>query len=94
MIAKAIATDGFAFVEAVSQCPTYYGRRNKMRNALAMLDWQKEHAVTVRAAARLSPEEMADKFIIGEIGTRVRPEYTKRYEAIIEAATKETDDNV
>ncbi|HXL03686.1 MAG TPA: thiamine pyrophosphate-dependent enzyme [Bacillota bacterium] len=94
LIAKAIATDGFAFVEAVSQCPTYFGRRNKMKNALAMLDWQKEHAVTKKAASRLSPEELADKFVIGELGTRTRPEYTKRYESIIAAAAKETDENV
>ena len=65
-----------------------------MRNALVMLDWQKEHAVTKKAASRLSPDELEDKFIIGELGTRARPEYTKRYESIIEAATKETDDDV
>lgn len=94
LIAKAIAVNGFSFVEAISQCPTYYGRRNKMRDALVMLDWQKEHAVTKRAASRLSPEELKDKFIIGELGTRTRPEYTERYESIIKAATKETDDNV
>jgi hypothetical protein len=32
-----------------------------------MLQWQKEHAVRVEQASRMSREELADKFIIGEL---------------------------
>lgn len=89
LIAKAIATDGFSFVEAITQCPTYYGRRNNMKSAVEMLKWQKEHAVPVAAAAKLSPDELACKFKIGELGARARPEYTQRYAALIRAAQDE-----
>lgn len=88
LVASAIATDGFSFVEAVTQCPTYFGRRNKMRSAVDMLKWQKEHAVPVAAAARMSPEELAGRFRIGELGVRARPEYTRRHAAIVETAQK------
>ncbi|MDI7246221.1 MAG: thiamine pyrophosphate-dependent enzyme [Bacillota bacterium] len=88
LIAKAIATDGFSFVEAITQCPTYYGRRNKMRSAVEMLKWQKEHGVTVAGAAKMPAEDLAGKFRIGELGARTRPEYTRRYAAIIDAAQR------
>lgn len=94
LVAKAISTDGFSFVEAITQCPTYFGRRNKMRSAVDMLKWQKEHAVPAAAAARMSPEELADKFRIGELGSRSRPEYTRRYAAMVEAAQeREAEDD-
>ncbi|MGI6357466.1 MAG: 2-oxoacid:ferredoxin oxidoreductase subunit beta [Bacillota bacterium] len=83
LIAKGIENKGFSLVEAISQCPTYYGRKNKLGTPIDMLNWQKEHAVTKAAAAKLSPEQMSDKFIIGEIYHGQAPEYTAEYEKLI-----------
>lgn len=67
LITNALAHKGFSFIEVVSQCPIGFGRRNKMGSPYNMLLWQKEHAVTVQASAKLSAAELKDKFIIGEL---------------------------
>jgi 2-oxoglutarate ferredoxin oxidoreductase subunit beta len=64
---NALSHQGFSLVEVISQCPQQYGRWNNSGTAHAMLDWQKEHAVRLEKAAEMSPQELADKFIIGEI---------------------------
>lgn len=84
LIANAIAKKGFSFVEAVSQCPTYYGRRNHMGSAVDMLRWQKEHAVPVKAAANMTPEELEDKIVIGELqNLSGQPEYVSEYYRLV-----------
>lgn len=88
LVAKAIQKKGFSFVEAISQCPTYYGRRNKIGDAVAMLNWQKEAAVPVKAAAKMTPEELRGKIIVGELCNVEAPEYTAEYQKVIERAQK------
>ncbi len=81
--------DGFAFVEAVSQCPTYYGRRNRMSSGIDMLRWQKEHAVSLSRVDEATPEERAGKFTVGVFRDVKEPEYTEEYERIIELAKQQ-----
>ena len=69
-------------VEAVVQCPTYFGRFNAMRNPLDMLLWQKDHAVNIKAAAKMQPEALEGKFLIGLLAQKDKPEYTATYEAL------------
>ncbi|HBK85713.1 MAG TPA: 2-oxoacid:ferredoxin oxidoreductase subunit beta [Firmicutes bacterium] len=83
LIVKAINNKGFSVVEAVGQCPTYYGRRNKLGSPVDMLNWQKEHAVNVAAAAHLTPEQLADKLIIGELHNSSAPEFTEKYDQLV-----------
>lgn len=83
LVTKAIENKGFSVVEAISQCPTYYGRKNKLGTPVDMLTWQKDSAVTKTAAAKLTPEQMADKFVIGELYHSSAPEYTAEYDRII-----------
>ena len=86
LIEKAILNKGFSLVEAITQCPVYYGRMNKLGSAVDMMKWQKEHAVSKKDAAAFSAEEMADKFVIGELYNRPAPEYCEEYEKIIDKA--------
>ena len=53
-----------------------------------MMKWQRDHAVTAAQAAKMSPEEMKDKFVIGLLYQSEAPEYTKQYDLIIEQAQK------
>jgi len=76
LVTKAIQNPGFSVVEAISQCPTYYGRKNKQGTAVDMLNAQKENAVTAAAAAKMTPEQLEGKFIIGELYKGEAPEYT------------------
>lgn len=82
LVARALSHKGFSFVEAVSQCPVYYGRRNRLGTPVDMLNLQKEQAVTVEAAAKMSPEELAGRIVIGELYNRPEPEYTEEYATI------------
>jgi 2-oxoglutarate ferredoxin oxidoreductase subunit beta len=47
LLEKAITHKGFALVEILSQCPTYYGRRNNLGSAVDMLNHFRKHTVTV-----------------------------------------------
>lgn len=88
LIEKGIKNKGFSLIEAVSQCPTYYGRKNKLGGALEMLKWQKENSVPVQAASKLPPEQVQGKLIIGELHRQEAPEYIDEYEKIIAAARR------
>jgi 2-oxoglutarate ferredoxin oxidoreductase subunit beta len=90
LIVAGARNKGFSVIEAITACPVGYGRRNKMGNGLQMLLWQKEHAVTVKQAEKMSPEELRDKIVIGELYKGEAPEYTAMYQQIIERAQKIT----
>lgn len=84
LIEKGIRNKGFSLIEVIVQCPTAFGRRNRYRNTLDMLHWQKEHAVPVQVAAKMSPEEMNGKFTTGVLVDKSRPEFTDLYEQLID----------
>lgn len=86
LIAKGLQNDGFSFIEAVVQCPTYFGRKNKLGDAFRMMKLMQERSVPVSKAAAMTPEELAGKIVIGELWHRPRPEYTKAYDAVIAKA--------
>lgn len=88
LIAQAISHEGFSLVEAVTACPIGFGRQNKRGGGADMMKWQRDHAVTAAQAAKMSPEEMKDKFVIGLLYQSEAPEYTKQYDLIIEQAQK------
>ncbi|ATW24416.1 thiamine pyrophosphate-dependent enzyme [Candidatus Formimonas warabiya] len=83
LIVTGAKNKGFSVIEAVSQCPVSYGRRNKMKNALEMVNWFKEHAVNVKAAEKMKAEDLDGKFLIGELHHSEAPEYTEEYDKLI-----------
>ncbi len=63
---KAIRHKGFAMVEIITQCPTYFGRRAVgSGDPVAGVEWIKENSVTARQAANLPEEERVGKFVLG-----------------------------
>lgn len=81
LIAKAIAHPGFAVVEIMSQCPTYFGRKNKLGGAVDMLKRLKKQS------ARLDGKHSdGDKILRGVFVENHRPEYCDQYDDIIERA--------
>ncbi|MFO8060156.1 MAG: 2-oxoacid:ferredoxin oxidoreductase subunit beta [Bacillota bacterium] len=87
-ITAGLQKKGFAFIEAVTQCPVVYGRRNRMGSAVDMLKWQRDNAVPVRRARGMDPQELAGKIVIGEFTDAEAPEYTESYKKIVERAQK------
>lgn len=83
LVAQAIRKKGFAFVDVISQCPTYYGRFNKFKSPVEMLYWQRDNTVNVKAAPKMKPEELEGKLITGVLADRDYPEFTELYDKLI-----------
>ena len=86
LIKKSIEHDGFSFVEAVTQCPTYFGRKNKMGQAVDMIKDIKKASVSIQQAEKMTDEELVGKIITGEFYVGNAQEYTKRYDEVIKRA--------
>lgn len=84
IIKQALTHDGFSFVDAVSVCPTYFGRKNKLRTSVDMMDWLKSRAVSTGEWEKLSAEERLNKFPIGVLKNEAKPELSKVYLAMVE----------
>jgi len=82
-IAKGIQNKGFSVIDAITQCPISFGRKNKMGGPAQMMQWQKDHAVFIQAAAKMKPEDLAGKFVICELHKSAAPEYTAEYDKMI-----------
>ncbi len=65
-IEKAIATEGFSFLDVVSPCPTQFGRKNKISSGYDMLMDLKARSVLYQKAKTLPREELEGKVVIGE----------------------------
>ena len=89
LICDAMDNDGFSLVEALSTCPIDFGRRNKIRGNYELMEWVKNRCVNVKAAGKMSAEELNGKLLIGKLYAESAAEYTKCYDKIIAIAQKE-----
>ena len=85
IIRKAILHKGFSVVEILSQCPTYFGRKNKAGNAVDMLESYKTNTTSIGSKAKKENPELIERgiFVQKEI-----PEYCNEYNKIIKKAMK------
>lgn len=88
-IENGIKNKGFSFIEALTTCPTYYGRKNKKGDGVDMEVFLKENAVNLNTWNKMTDEQKEGKFVIGELYNRPRAEYTQRYDEIIKSLAKE-----
>jgi 2-oxoglutarate ferredoxin oxidoreductase subunit beta len=88
LIVKGMDNSGFSVIEVISQCPIYFGRKNKMGSGCKMLEWQRDNAVPVKAAGKMTAEQLAGKFLIGELFSAPAPEYNAEYQKIIDRASQ------
>jgi 2-oxoglutarate ferredoxin oxidoreductase subunit beta len=86
-IKKGIQNKGFSFIEILAQCPTQYGRRNKLGDAVQMMEWLKANSVLKEKAEKMSPEELQGKFILGELYSAARPEFSEYMRAVAARAS-------
>jgi len=82
LMETAFLKKGFSVVEVIAHCHTQYGRQNRLGSAVEMMEWQRDHAVTVEKAARMKPEEMQDKILIGVLVDKELPVYQDQYDKI------------
>ena len=93
LIQDGIRNKGFSIIDVASICPTYYGRKNKKGDAVEMMKWQKDHAVTVEQAAKMDPEQLKDKLVIGLLHHAQYPEFTYKYDMLIQRLAREREAN-
>ena len=75
---------GFSVIEVIVNCPTAYGRRNKLRNAADNIKMYKDQSVRVEQAKKMTPEELQGKIITGVLHhDTTRGEYTDMYAALV-----------
>jgi len=85
-VKKALQAKGFRFIEAVSQCPTAYGRKAGFKHVGEMIEWLKENSVPIKQIQELSETELQKKIIIGEFTQRRRPTMIENVSATIKEA--------
>lgn len=83
MIEKAIRKKGFSVVEALSPCPTAFGRKNRMPTGVHMLKWLKDNSVSKKKADSMLKEDLKGKIITGILVDVDKPEFTDEYEELI-----------
>ena len=88
LIEKAIRNKGFSVVEALSPCPTAFGRRNRLGNGSAMLRQLKEDSVSIAKAANMPEADLANKIVTGVLVDKDLPEYTENYQKLIDSFQK------
>ena len=85
LIRQAILHEGFSMVEVLSQCPTYFGRKNKEGSAVDMLGRYKKMTTPIGSKAKKENPDLIERGIFVQ---KEMPEYCKEYEKVIELAMK------
>jgi len=82
---EAILHDGFSVVEVLSQCPTYFGRKNRIGTAVDMMEQYKNNTTPIGSKAKQENPDLIERgiFVQKEI-----PEYCREYDKIIARAMK------
>jgi len=65
-VERALQTQGFSFVEALTPCPVQFGRRNQLGAPVDMLKFLVGKCIMKEDAEKLNSEELRDKIITGE----------------------------
>jgi 2-oxoglutarate/2-oxoacid ferredoxin oxidoreductase subunit beta len=83
ILERAIMHKGFSVVEILTQCPTYFGRKNRLGSAVDMMKSYKTGTTPVGSEAKKEHPELIERGVFVE---EDRPEYCTEYENIIKKA--------
>lgn len=86
MIKGGLDSHGFSFIEAMCQCPTAFGRNNKMADPAKMMMALRDGVMMKAAWDKLPTEKQAEKFPIGVLCQKEYIDYAKAYDTVIEKA--------
>ncbi|MEM2367081.1 MAG: 2-oxoacid:ferredoxin oxidoreductase subunit beta [Candidatus Bathyarchaeia archaeon] len=74
-IKKLLQRKGFSFIEVISPCPEIYGRHNKMRTGLEMMEWFKKASVIANFSDPAKAEITLERIVVGEFADLQKPTY-------------------
>jgi 2-oxoglutarate ferredoxin oxidoreductase subunit beta len=90
---NALQMKGFRFIEAVSQCPTAFGRRVGLKDAGEMLKRFREDAISTEQAEKSSEDDLVGKIVVGEFVKRRRPTLVETMPETLQEARRGVDQN-
>ena len=83
IIQQAILHDGFSVVEILSQCPTYFGRKNKLGSAVEMMKLFKDRTTPIGSKAKQENPDLIERGIFVQ---KEQPEYCAEYDKLLQKA--------
>jgi 2-oxoglutarate ferredoxin oxidoreductase subunit beta len=83
ILSDAIIHEGFSVVEILTQCPTYFGRKNKEGSAADMMKRMKDMTTPVGSKAKQENPALIERGIFTQ---KEQPEYCSEYEKVIQRA--------
>ncbi len=78
-IKKMLQKEGFCFIEVVSPCPEIFGRHNKMRTGLDMMEWFKKASVVGNFSDPAKADITPEKIVVGEFVDMEKLSYEKLF---------------
>lgn len=84
LIKGALLHKGFSVIEALSNCHTQFGRRNKLSDPVQLIESIASKTINIKEASKLSPEELIGKVVVGlHYQNTERKEYCESYDNLI-----------
>jgi 2-oxoglutarate ferredoxin oxidoreductase subunit beta len=83
ILKQAILHEGFSVVEVLTQCPTYFGRKNREGNAVDMMESYKNNTTPIGSKAKQENPDLIERGIFIQ---KEMPEYCSEYDKIIKKA--------
>jgi 2-oxoglutarate ferredoxin oxidoreductase subunit beta len=82
-IKKALQKDGFSFIEVVTPCPEIFGRYNKMRTGLDMMNWFRRVSEIRNHSDPAKAEITPERIVLGEFVDEEKPTYGQLLRSMI-----------
>lgn len=78
-IKRMLQKEGFCFIEVVTPCPEIFGRHNKMRTGLEMMEWFRRASVIENFSDPSKAEISAERIVLGEFVNVQKVSYEKLF---------------
>lgn len=76
-IKRMLQKEGFCFIEVVTPCPEIFGRHNKMRTGLEMMEWFRRASVVENFSDPSKAEISSERIVLGEFVNVQKVSYEK-----------------
>jgi 2-oxoglutarate ferredoxin oxidoreductase subunit beta len=83
ILKQAVLHEGFSVVEILTQCPTYFGRKNRVGGAVEMMESYKKNTTSIGSKAKKENPDLIERGIFVQ---KEMPEYCDEYDKVIERA--------
>ena len=81
-IKTAMSKKGFSVIDVINICPTHYGKNNKLKSAVEMMNWLKDGSTM-----KLEEGNIAEnRFALGEFANMDRLDFMTKYKDVQKAA--------